>query len=599
MNQNRTGIRLFIPDLPDTADAMVAGGVYAMIADTPPARFPLLGTALQGNYLQRTPATLLVATDPKTFLERLSAVGFAEQSTAVETGRLSVFQLQDDFNKNLFRFGIDAFTSELDYFGLAKNGFLVIDQADELFSLHDMSQAQAQAEGLSQWARRCGITVLLVFTRAAAVPSALAVLNGLMDYLCGIVRLGGHQDGLDLTFEYWQSPEGTVAAKVFHLNMLDNGQYQVKKHDGNPGSAGTEDGLIESPSPADQHFLFINPALSQIGQQMPGHWQQCESVIGMLRLAHNQVAVNVLLSFERQTSVRDLAEAVHSLRLALGKRARIVIFESDSSLRYQNEILLLRLGANLIVHRDVPPIRIPLMLDSLRGQLFTRDVEMHFEEALASVTASNKRGYLPKQVFSSECQAIIDRAELLDLPCALVRAKVKVDKTPSEVLAELQINRPGDLTTDDGEYCYLFFSGCPQASLEQAMQAVTKANVGNMFTHVHYWVARSEVRSMLQVLAPIDVPSKAATTQRQIPGVAPMAVERPAPTERSTTVPVILRVVPSALQSIASESAQEETTPLAAVNSQADSSFRRPAGTVSPLRRMVAQRITKTQANAE
>jgi hypothetical protein len=205
MKQESSQIRLFVPELPDTTDAMVSGGVYAMVADTPPARFPLLAATLEGNRLQRRPVTLLVATDPKTFLDRLSSVGFGGGSAALETGQLGVFQFQEDLNKNLFRFGMDAFTKELDFFGLPKNSLLVIDQADDLFSLHDLPQALNQADGLSQWARQSNTSVLLVFTRAAVVPSALAVLNGLMDYLSGIVRLGGHQAGLELTFEYWQS----------------------------------------------------------------------------------------------------------------------------------------------------------------------------------------------------------------------------------------------------------------------------------------------------------------------------------------------------------------------------------------------------------
>ena len=90
MKQESGPIRLFVPALPDTTDAMVTGGVYAMVADTPPARFPVLAATLEGNRQQRRPLTLLVATDPKTFLDRLSSVGFGSSSTALDTEQLDV-----------------------------------------------------------------------------------------------------------------------------------------------------------------------------------------------------------------------------------------------------------------------------------------------------------------------------------------------------------------------------------------------------------------------------------------------------------------------------------------------------------------------------
>jgi cellulose biosynthesis protein BcsE len=600
MKQESSQIRLFVPELPDTTDAMVSGGVYAMVADTPPARFPLLAATLEGNRLQRRPVTLLVATDPKTFLDRLSSVGFGGGSAALETGQLGVFQFQEDLNKNLFRFGMDAFTKELDFFGLPKNSLLVIDQADDLFSLHDLPQALNQADGLSQWARQSNTSVLLVFTRAAVVPSALAVLNGLMDYLSGIVRLGGHQAGLELTFEYWQSPEGTVAARVYHLNMLENGQYQIRQPDVIAGLAlDGPDRVTEPASPADQNYLYLDPAVGQIGKQMSGRWQQCESVMGILRQAHGLGDISVLLTFERQTTLRELAESVHSLRLTLGKTAQIVVFERDASLRYQNEILLLRLGANLIVHRDVPSIRIPLMLESLAGQMFTREIEMQFDEALASVSASSQKGYLPKQLFISECNAIVERAELLNLPCTLVRAKAVGGKTPEEVLSNLRINRPGDITTHDGENCYLFFSGCPQASLEQAMLAVTNGNVMSLFTHVQYWVSREELRNALRNFGPVEHLAATLSAPKQAANGASLSVENPFAVEHVDAAPVVLRVVSPASKQNALLSASSVVSEPAVEQNRSALSFRPTASsTVSPLRRMVARRVTETQANS-
>lgn len=507
MDGKQKAVRLFIADLPETTDAMIPGGVYAMIAETPPARFPVVATSMAGVMAAGLPATLLVPSSPKVFVERLSQVGFPGIDDAMDSGRVQVFQFQDDFSKKMFRFGAEAFLNELDHFRLPAQSYLVIDQADELLSLHDISLALEQAEALGSWARKLKVTVLLVFTRLAAVPSSVATLTGLMDYLSGIVRLGGHQDGLDLVFEYWQSPDGTVAAKAFGLAIQDTGVYRVKPRETVvlPEEVSTDAAVAVRPEPepeeepGDLLYLYIDSQLAAVGQQVPGIWKACDSVVGLIRAAFGTRAPCVLLVYERQTQLRDLSEAVHTLRLSLGRRARIVVIERDASLRYQNEILLLRLGTSLVVHRDVPENRIPLMLESIRGQVFNREVEMDFEAALSSVVTSAKRGYLPPATFAREITAIVDRAEMLNLPCALVIASPAGAKACTEVLTQVRVHRAGDMSTTDGEYCYLFFSGCPQSSVAKALQTVTAER--DLFAMQDIHVNRNDIRRQLTALS--------------------------------------------------------------------------------------------------
>lgn len=506
MDPKNPAIRLFVSDLPETTDAMIPGGVYALIADTPPARFPVLAASLAGAVDRGVTATLLVATPPKTFIDRLTQVGFLAAESALETGRFQVFQLQEDFNKKMFRFGAEAFLNELDHFRLPAQSYLVIDQADELLSLHDISLALEQAEALGHWAKKLKVTVLLIFTRVAAAPTSMATLTGLMDYLSGMVRLGGHQDGLDLTFEYWQSPDSTIAAKVYGLSILEDGRYKIRPE----MTPATEPLLaaqmgnesIEPEETADRlRYLYIDSSLASLGTQMQGMWQSCESIMGIIRAAFGAKAPTALLVFERHTVLRDLAEAVHTLRLSLGRRARIVVIERDASLRYQNEILLLRLGTSLVIHRDVQENRIPLMLESLRGQVFNRDIEMHFEAALSSVVTSAKRGYLPPASFVRETAGIVDRSDLLNLPCAMVVATPANRKACTELLTQVRVSRAGDLTSTDGQYCFLFFSGCPESSLKHTLHAVLGDNVDHLFINVQFVTARPDIRKRLVLVS--------------------------------------------------------------------------------------------------
>ena len=510
MHPNTAALRLFVSDLPETTDAMLLGGVYAMIAETLPARFPILAGSLAGVVAAGVPATLMLPSDPGSYLERLSQLGFRGADAAIETGLFQVFQFEEDFSKNIFRFGAQSFVGELDSYKLPEQSYLVIEQADELMSLHDIALALEQAEVMEKWAKKHQITILLVFTRAGILSNAQATLSGLMDYLSGIVRLGGRQDGLDLTFEYWQSPDGTIAAKVYGLAIKENGQYRVRKEP--PAAAmGTPPGASVTPTateteepdeaPAQLRYLYMDAAFGSLAQQTTGQWQQCDSVVGIIRAAFGARAPTVLLAFERGSVLRDLAEAVHTLRLSLGKRARIVVIEREASLRYPNEILLLRLGTSLVVNRDVQEGRIGLMLESLRGQVFNRDIEMNFDAALGSVATSSRRGYLPPAAFARETAGIVERSNLLNLPCALVLAAPQEGMSGIDLLSKLRVTRAGDLTTTDGRLCYLFFSGCPQSSLNRALQAVLGEATDSLLRTTDMVVSRPEISQRLKALA--------------------------------------------------------------------------------------------------
>lgn len=511
MDGNNAAVRLFISDLPEVTDTMIPGGVYAMIAETPPARFPVLAVSMSGVSQSGITVTLLVATAPKVFIERISQLGFPAADEALDTGRFQVFQFQDDFSKKMFRFGTHAFLSELDHFRLPARSYLVIDQADDLLSLHDINLGLSQAEALGGWARKLKVTVLLVFTRLASVPSAMATLTGLMDHLSGIVRLGGYQDGLDLTFEYWQSPSGTIAAKVYGLSILDTGLYRVKPIDAPLLAAPVVNGVpyFVAPTaptpepdeaPADIRYLYINPRLAELGERMPGHWQACDSIVSIIRAAFGARAPTVLLVFERDTLLSSLAEAVHTLRLSLGKRARVVVVEREASLRYSNEILLLRLGTSLVINRSVETNRMPLMLESLHGQVFNRDVEMNFDAALSSVMASPKRGYLIPNLFAHEVSAVLSRAEMLNLPCAMVVATPSKGKVDTELLAKIHLSRTGDLSSTDGTHCFLFFHGVPESSLPRALKTVVGNAPETLFSRMQFMLTRDNIRERLAAL---------------------------------------------------------------------------------------------------
>ena len=497
-----SSVRLCVSGLPSLTDSMISGGVYALIAETPPARFPILTSSLDGALRSGLHCTVILPSQAEAdaFVQRVDSYQQFDTNATISSGTLQLFTLQEDFAKNMFRFGAETFARDMDHFRIPPDSYLVFDRADELLSLHDVSLAMEQLDVLKLWFNQHRVTTLLVFTRL--VDSGASTLHAMMDKLTGIVRIGGDRAGLELTFDYWQSQDGTIAAKHYPLLSLESGLYKVSNLvSANPRSEPAQPSEPDEPMPdGEPRFFYMDPDLTSLTKQLPGIWQAVDTLVGMMHATRETPNATVILSFQHDTDLRQLAEAVHTLRLSLGRRACIVVRESNASLRYQNEALLLRLGVSLIVHRDLAASRLPLLLESLSGQIFDRDVDIDFEVALASVVPSGLRGYLPAPRFAREARLIVERGEALNIPCSLVVGRPSTGRSVVNLLARIDMARPGDLVSSDGESCYLFLNGCPESVLLTTVERLLGETMSAAFDQSRFTIRRMEVLTELAAL---------------------------------------------------------------------------------------------------
>ncbi len=160
---------------------MVTGGLYALQVTTPSTRFALIASCVQQAIDSGSHCTLITSAAPEEVLSRLSQNADFSTENLIEQKRLSVFPMQEEFSKKIFRYGADRFVQELETFGVQKNSFIVFEQADDVLSLHDLWLASQQIKVLEQWFKRRESTGLMAFTRSNAQQAA--ALNALMDHL--------------------------------------------------------------------------------------------------------------------------------------------------------------------------------------------------------------------------------------------------------------------------------------------------------------------------------------------------------------------------------------------------------------------------------
>lgn len=493
-------VRLGIPGLPNLTDSLIAGGLYVLIAETTSARFPILAASLASSLGDGIECRVILPQHPETFIQRIESFGNLNIAHAIQADLLRIFVMQDEFPKKMFRYGAEAFVQELDHFQIPEKSYLLFDQADDLLSLHDIVQALEQVEILRQWALAHQVTVFLIFSRT--LESHTNTINALMDNLNGIARLGASRNGLELSFEYWQSLDGAIAARNFLLTTHTSGLYEASSVASSPEGSLDEDRIeqAEIEDNSEPQFFFMDPDLDSLAKQMQGQWQRVDTLVGMMHATRNIRSATCILSFQRDTNLRQLAETVHTLRLTMGRYARIVVQEKEASLRYQNEALLLKLGLNLVVNRDVSSSRVPLLLESLKGQVFNRDVDINFEAALASVLPTRLQGYLLPQRFAREVALIIERAETLNIPCALIIGTPSEGMTLSDFVSHSGISRPGDLVTTDTDSCHIFLNACPQSVLLITLERILGMPVDTAFADIRFIVQREEIQAELAAL---------------------------------------------------------------------------------------------------
>ena len=513
-----SNVGIGIQGLPNLTASMMNGGLYVLVAELPSARFPLLAGGLESALRANQTCNVIVHNNPELFIRRVESFDCFNASELIATNQLNFFVMQDEFSKKIFRFGADSFVKELEQFEIPENSYLLFDQADELLSLHDISLALDQIDVLSKWFAQHKVTALLVFSRSTSEHSG--TINALMDHLTGIARLSGDRDGLEITFDYWQSPEGTITARNYPLLTLDSGLYEATTRTVISKQVNEEEKIerkADTPD-AEPHYFYMDPDLDDMTGQVPGVWQRVDTSIGMMHASRNMRSATCILSFDGDSSLQQLAETVHSLRVSLGRYARIVVQEKQASLGNQSEALLLRLGVSLVVHRDVPTARMPTLLESLNGQVFKRDVEVNFESAVESAFPPKQPAYLPVQAFVREVTASLDRAEALGMSCAMVTGKPMPGMTVVGILTRNVLTRPGDRMTSDGESCYIFLNACPQSEIVVTLEQILGMAVDAAFDDPKLFIHREEIQPELIVLlrvsghspSPDDLPKNAS-----------------------------------------------------------------------------------------
>jgi hypothetical protein len=407
-------VNLGIAGMRDVTADMTSGGMYAVHVKTSSARFALLASSLKNALAAGLPCTIITGAAPEDLLQRLEQSMELSVSDLLANGQLFVFSNQDEFSKNMFRYGAARLLRELESFAIPPRSFLIFDQADELLSLHDLYLASQQIKTIAAWFKEHQITALLTFCRSN--EQRIEALNALLDDLSGLARLGGDKDGIELTFTYWRSSVEVIAARNFRLYIEQLGNYAVSRRERerelpiqsdlnsvepiNEPMLGLAD--LSFPEPASipqsqpltsnkslkQHYVYTDPDLDVLRSSIDGYLHRVESTVDVLHACLGQPKSVVILSLEPNTDVREFAKTIHLLRKSLGKTSQIVIREKAVDVNANQKQLFMYCGANAVIRRETELSQYAMFLTAIRDQIYSKEIDANFESIVARMPSS-------------------------------------------------------------------------------------------------------------------------------------------------------------------------------------------------------------------
>lgn len=476
---------------------MSAGGAYALVLDTAPVKTSLMIGSVRAALKEAIPCLLVLSSASDVSSTKALALWDEDLIQGTQNETLRVFIHEQDFKSNLFRYGINRFIQDLELLKPQNKSYIWFDHAEQLFALQDMHFATRQLKILRDWLQARDITATFVFAKLNSTETH--DIHLLSEDLAGLCRIAGGSKGLEARFLHWQSPDGAIAHKNYGLEETTLGFYHATLTA--QGLSGSENGnaVDDSQTLQDATPLFINldPSVKAALDSGAIKWQFLDSPLSLFHAVRGSVSPTVVLRFGQDTSIRQLAETVHTLRTVVGRGAKIIVHEDAFSLRFNYESLLMRLGANFIMHRDVPYWRLSRVIDSLEGTRFDRAVDVDFSALVSGAFPSEQSGLVSVDSLVSEIESILLKTALNNSPKAFLIGLVLPSHDTEAILSKVHMDRAGDLFAFEGQTIYIFLSACPPSHVIETIERKLKDSLDTIFSTHNIWTERAEIQQQL------------------------------------------------------------------------------------------------------
>ena len=390
-------------------------------------------------------------------------------------GALVFFRITDDCAETMGRFGANRFFDEIDACGVTAQHAVLVQEGQAIFDWqnHDLFIKQWQA--WKTWAINHHAPILLIIEDINGAHGFLPLLQLLPELVPNLAVLDADCGGGLLTVERWAG-QGKSVHRQFGLNL--SVQDQSLHSDGSEMDAR---GQVVLYAP-DQGRVIVTAATVAGVRGVPAEWTVVSDLSDMEAVCNNAVAATILLHADGDQEFEALSRFVHRMRLSHPRSLKIIVREVGNKLRYNNELVLLRLGVNLMVHKETPFSRLLQVINDIAAQTFSRLVEDEYFLAVQSAEPNRIAGYLSPSIFCSEVVAMLKRSERINLGHCLVRLPILSRLAQLDALQACQARRFGDIFTADQNSVYLFLFACRESDVDSTLDRLFSVPVTELFS---------------------------------------------------------------------------------------------------------------------
>lgn len=493
---------------------MVEGSQRFEAARGRPADSALDDPAFQEEVLTATLRRTLASGFPRTTVMWLGAhrngpwaIGSALRA-AVRAGRLIPMQWRGDAARQIEVRGAERVLKDLGICGLRRREALVIDACAPWLSPEiDARTLTRLAAALLMTCRRlhqgpvlgivparhCGERLAdhfesLTWDDCPGAPWSLATLHA--------------EDGVHpmLEIHQWPALDGpAVNHRVFGLVQRRVAGRSKVGWQADGSALAMDAQILLGADDAQRVIAVASVAESRFGP--PVGWEVVNTADDLETLCRHAVAATVILPYAQAEEFPALAQRVHRLRTAHPRALKIIVRELGERLRHGQESVLLRLGANQVVYRDVSLSRLEQAVVELRERLFGRPPVLAPQSLIDAIAPEPLRGYLPVQPFCATARRMLARAMDAKLGHSLLSLTLRPSVAHLDALAAFQFERDGDLVTAGAEGLHLFLFGCQQADAQGTLARLLRVPVSDIASNVALVTATLDINMALESVA--------------------------------------------------------------------------------------------------
>ena len=473
---------LAIDGLPLDICEVLPGLTYALLLPDGDDWRTLLADTIESNCLAGRHIALFDA-DAGRMRHVLDARLTASAETWVQQASLFLYSTRQSDSLSL---NIWTFLRELEQERIQDRDLVIYLQAESLFTDLSAQGVRRQLGILKDWHAHHDVGALFVFSPDRLKHLEMAKLKRLFS---GIAQIQTHADTMTWRTYFWRGRQRGNDASSYAIWTRGNGSlYALDNHQHS----------VSATIAAEDEDVVMSTRDTLMEGTPPSNWRVFEDKEQLLGNAFFAHAASVIINYSHDESFEEVAHQIHSLRLNCGRRIKILVREVGVRIHYDQETLLYHLGANRLIRGSSDLSGMFRMAASLKGHVFGRAIVADFDDFMAKSNPGEHHGYMTPMDFSAAAAEFLRCGINTGAACALVKLKMRNDRSHLSILAACHVDRTGIFITVDETWLYLFLFACPTPDVDALIATMLSQPQDELFIDSHVLSVPGEIDAELQ-----------------------------------------------------------------------------------------------------